>query len=364
MMLAAVACTSKVKSEGRDQTTGASGGSASGSGGSMTASGSGGSGGSRASSTSTGSGGSGGVGGEAGAESGGSDGSGGDTGGNATGGASTGGSGTGGSGTGGSGTGGSGTGGTGGESGLECPLNCLPPAPSNWSGPSAVYDGPESGKPSTCPNIYSLQEFEAHQGMAADPAECDCAAGTLSGDTCTVTISRYSNPNCGASSATVTDYTVPPESACISVPDGLDLRIEASGVDLSGADCSYTAPDANIPPPTYDRVNLACGLPLTAACDANPQCTAAPLPDAPFGRLCVHRDGEHDCPGAGYNARFVAYRTLDDSRDCGTCTGDPEGGTCGDPSADVVLNYDSGCGSYEPPEIGRGACFEPGALHD
>lgn len=45
-------------------------------------------------------------------------------------------------------------------------------------------------------------------------------------------------------------------------------------------------------------------------------------------RLCVHRDGDVQCPNADYSKRFVAYKTIVDTRACSTCTGTANG-ACG-----------------------------------
>ena len=258
-------------------------------------------------------------------------------------------------------TSGGGSGGTGGGmSALDCPLDCLPPAPSSWTGPSAVYDGPASEQPSTCPNLYSREEVEAHQGMSAAPAACTCPDGVVSDEQCTVTVTRYSSTSCGSSApGNATDYTIPTESTCISVANTVRLRIAPSEIELGEASCSFGDPTTELPLPTFERVNLACGLPVSAACSANPDCTVAPLPDAPFGRLCIHKDGEHACPGAGYDARFVAYRSIEDDRSCGECSGDPSGGTCGDPNASFMLYYDSECSDPYTSEVQRDVCFDP-----
>jgi hypothetical protein len=78
---------------------------------------------------------------------------------------------------------------------------------------------------------------------------------------------------------------------------------------------------ATLPEASFARSTLACALPRLAACEARPDCFTAPSPGAPFGRICIHHDGDVDCPTADYAARFVSYRGIDDGRACSPCIG-------------------------------------------
>jgi hypothetical protein len=133
---------------------------------------------------------------------------------------------------------------------------------------------------------------------------------------------------------------------------------------LSGASCAFEAPRVDLPPPAFERVNLACGLPVSAACAANPDCTAAPLPSSPFGRLCIHKQGDHACPGAGYGARFVAHQGIDDGRGCGDCAGEPAGGSCGVSSNPIITYRDDECSEQHANDAAWDTCFEPGTSED
>jgi len=261
-------------------------------------------------------------------------------------------------------TSGGASGGTGGDtSTLDCPIDCLPPAPATWTGPSAVYDGPASERPSGCPNQYARKEVEAHQGMSAAPARCTCSEGVVAGERCIVKVARYLDAVCSSGAlSSETEFSVPAESPCISVSNAVRFRVAPPEIELGNASCSFVEAATELPQPTFERVNLACGLPVSAACSANPDCTAAPLPDAPFGRLCIHKEGEHACPGSGYDARFVAYRDIEDERACGGCSGDPSGGTCGASDGVFSLYQDAECSNRYQTDVPLSQCYDPPSM--
>jgi hypothetical protein len=94
-----------------------------------------------------------------------------------------------------------------------------------------------------------------------------------------------------------------------------------------------TFPDAGVPTSpsiTYDKTQVACGLPQNAGCEKRNDCIASPVPSAPFTRLCIHKDGDESCPSADYSVRFLAHKNVDDQRACSGCTGPSvTGGACG-----------------------------------
>jgi hypothetical protein len=208
-----------------------------------------------------------------------------------------------------------------------CPVGCLPLAPQGWAGPSAVYDGPSSGKPSTCPATqYTQKEVEAKAGVTAAPAACDCGNPTFAGNgVCTANIESYTSTTCGGNALFVdtisTGNCKNPGFAFSGVKVTAPTLVDAGG-------CSYPNPTKTLPPPTFASETVACGSAQTTACPSAPKCAATPVPAAPFTRMCIHQGGDVPCPSADYSKRFVTYRTLADARDCTACTGKASGGTC------------------------------------
>jgi hypothetical protein len=211
---------------------------------------------------------------------------------------------------------------------INCPLGCLPPAPAGWVGPSAVFDDVATAKPNACPPLYTVREIDGHQGMKSTAAICGCGTPVNSGATCTVTVERGTF-DCA-------EATDPPEpinvtaTPCVSGTGADNAAFLSTGV-LARGSCSYPSPSTNVPALTFDKVNIACGLPQNASCANRGDCVAAPIPDAPFTRLCLHAPGDIPCPSFDYGARTVVFERVEDDRACKFtgCTGTPSGGACG-----------------------------------
>jgi hypothetical protein len=209
-----------------------------------------------------------------------------------------------------------------------CPTGCLPPAPADWKGPSATYDGAESTKPTACPTAYSKSELETHQGMTAAAATCACGAPVVTGRKCTASVVAYADLclNVGTKLGTA-DSSL---GQCFVTAGGggaADYKV-ATPILVPGT-CTYPNANTTKPAPSFQKVEVVCSQPQIAECAGRPECITTPAPDQPFGRLCIHKEGEHACPAADYAVRFVAYKTIDDTRACTACTATPTGGACG-----------------------------------
>ncbi len=162
--------------------------------------------------------------------------------------------------------------------------------------------------------------------MIAPPAVCSCGEPAFADQKCSVTVENWSTSACSGAA--------PPGKAEGTVPGNTCFEKRGTGAYIKflpgvfSATCSFPSPTTTRPDPTYDRLNVACGLPQVGSCSGRPDCTATPLPEAPFGRLCIHKDGDVACPSEDYAARFLAYRGVVDERSCTPCTGKARG-TCG-----------------------------------
>ncbi len=208
---------------------------------------------------------------------------------------------------------------------LGCPAGCLPPAPDGWTGPSAVYDGAPASKPGACPSQYAVSELEAHQGLMPTPAVCSCGAAKFETSTCNTVVELWTEALCSGFASTREGAF--PFSKCI----GAGVAYETMRVlpAVYAGTCSFETPAKTIPPPVFEKVQVACGREAPAACAGRPECTSAPAPDAPFSRVCIRREGEHACPSADYAVRLVSHHGVSDSRDCTPCGKGVAKGTCG-----------------------------------
>ncbi len=203
---------------------------------------------------------------------------------------------------------------------LACPYGCLPPAPSGWSGPSAVYVGSPDGKPTGCSTPYPRAEVEAHDKASAAPAECTCLEGDASAGACSVTGTTFARTGCAGAQQTFVRRS-PGDTRCINPPPSINVKPPEY---VSGA-CTFAPPTVSLPTVTFDTVDVACGLAQVAACEARPDCVITPPPPAPFGRLCIHSPGDLPCPSEDYSVRIVGHRAVADERGCEACTGTSTG---------------------------------------
>ena len=236
----------------------------------------------------------------------------------------------------------------------NCPAGCLPPAPSGWTGPSVTYDGPDATKPTACPSPYTQLELEANQNTTAPAAVCDCGAASFTGAKCTANVELWGTTGCNIG-ATLLEGVASSAGACLTVTNGTRAGLLVSTPMLDRGTCTFPAPTKTLPPPTFDKTELACGLAQPAACTGRADCVASPTPPSPFTRVCIHKDGDQPCPSADFSKRFVAFKSLTDTRTCTACSGATAGGACG--TAWGFTNTAAQCGVVVPPTTHQaGAC--------
>jgi hypothetical protein len=212
---------------------------------------------------------------------------------------------------------------------LNCPLGCLPPPPPGWIGPSAVFAGPGESKPSGCPATYTVKEVDGHLGLRSSPAKCTCGAPTVVGVSCKLEVEVFDSADCEAITGSGPLEVRVATSPCFALGNISAFEVRKVVPATTGT-CTYPNPVKEIPALTFDRVDIACGLPQGGSCATRPDCTAAPVPDAPFTRVCLHAPGDISCPSVDYAVRFIAYETLEDTRSCDLtgCGNAPSADTC------------------------------------
>lgn len=207
-----------------------------------------------------------------------------------------------------------------------CPSDCLPPAPEGWIGPIATYDGPSDTKPTDCPAAYPQKDLETHVGLSAPAATCACGAAVVTGRKCSASIVTFTDSACSGLGAKV--GVASSDTSCAETSDQRPYyRVDPAA--LVPGTCTFPAAKTTLPPLTFAKVELACGLAQASACASRPDCVAAPAPPQPFSRLCIRKDGDWPCPAQDYAQRFVSSKTVDDKRACTACTATPTGGACG-----------------------------------
>jgi hypothetical protein len=210
-----------------------------------------------------------------------------------------------------------------------CPLGCLPPAPGGWTGPSAVFDGPLDQKPTACPTLYTVREVDGYRGFRSEPAVCSCGAPVVTGTTCTVDMITYGSTDCSGSPIATQNHSALSFPCLDSPPSSNGVKFTNTVLANRGS-CQYPNP-VNVIPSAIENTVVGCGLPQSGACETRTDCVAAPVPQGPYTRVCLHAPGDISCPSFDYPVRFVARERIDDDRSCdfAGCTGAPSGGMCG-----------------------------------
>lgn len=210
-----------------------------------------------------------------------------------------------------------------------CPLGCLPPAAMGWTGPSAVWDDVTANKPAACPPLYTLQEVQTHRDMTAAAATCSCT-GTVSGAKCSTTARVYTTTSSSCTLKAGFNAVTVDSTGCTAAVGATATDVFVLTPTFTQGACKFPAATVTKPAVVYGKETVSCGLPAAGACENRADCVATPIPDAPFTRLCIHKDGDELCPSADYAVRFVTYKNVDDQRGCNTdCAGNATGGACG-----------------------------------
>jgi hypothetical protein len=239
---------------------------------------------------------------------------------------------------------------------------CVPGAPSGWTGPVALYEGPAQNLPA-CGGAYPMTFYQGSSGIVAPDAQCNpCFCGPGSG-TCHLTaVSAFADPAC----------TVPVANQSYSVLNGNNCGIAHADQALSFMAAAPTVDGATCAPagggvgplgtPSWTTTTLACGGPV-GSCGQSGTSVCAPPPAAPYGgSVCMIRSGDVSCP-LGYPQKHTVGddTSFTDTRGCSACG-------CGTPAtSDCTLTYRlyhlNGCGNLVIALPADGACHPAQAMN-
>ena len=187
-----------------------------------------------------------------------------------------------------------------------CVDACVAQVPAGWQGPFYVADAANAIE---CPNGYNPVDV-AYSGLEAPEAECGCSCDTtpatcevdffLTAVGCLVGIHR----NLGSGECESHNTL------------GADVFIRAS---LGGSPVGCTPNVAqSVAPATWGTTSTFCAAPARGGNCGGDRCTAPP-PEGVATRLCISKEGDAACPGAGYDQRTVLHHDVDDQRSCQGC---------------------------------------------
>lgn len=228
-------------------------------------------------------------------------------------------------------------------------------APDGWNGPVAARTG-DAGCVAPTPNVVE----QAHAGLQAGPAVCECTCGAAQGVGCTASAKFYDATGCSnGDEINVNTNDFPNNNNCQNLGNAgspiASFRVESTA-PITSAQCQRSPKAPELPEPSWMTNVSLCGGNFDAC--GTGKCFPTGLPDGYDLGVCVWRAGEFQCPepftdGATY------YRGVDDTRGCNDDCGcaPATGSVCTGPFR--VRDMDGTCGQEDdqasaatPAEVG------------
>lgn len=190
---------------------------------------------------------------------------------------------------------------------------CVPDTPGGWTGPIVVALGNVAAP--TCPADFPDQALVGGVLATPQPAvtcpTCACDASTATcGDP---KVTSYGSSNCGSQARTNHTFT-----GCQAFSPGSDQSSFKLELGAAGGMCAAQSTGAMSKPPlafTTHILGCAAGT-QGAGCGAGAKCTRRP--PAGFGRVCLHRTGNHACT-PGWTEKTLLSANVVDNRSCTPC---------------------------------------------
>jgi hypothetical protein len=205
--------------------------------------------------------------------------------------------------------------------------SCVAPSPGNgWQGPVAWFNQAGDTIPS-CAGVYATQGAGGHSAINAPAAQCSCGCTGPTNVQCNqVSVNYYTDTNCQTSFG----GAGLPANFCVST-GGSSVQ-SVKGVESATAfngNCGSN-PSKTVPAISWGQSESVCsynGVSDTGGCTNSDLCMQAP-PSGANAKACIWQNGDIACPGAPYTQKTVFYTSVDDQRNCGTCTCTASAGTC------------------------------------
>jgi hypothetical protein len=231
--------------------------------------------------------------------------------------------------------------------------SCVPGAPSGWSGPVALYQGPASIAPPGCTGPYSSRLFSGHGELQPPSSDCTaCTCGTPQGGACTVEITWFHTVgNCpGGGCNPAQAITNVGCNALTTVGGGCaGAAVEEYEIDGFSSEPASCAPSQSSPVGAASWGTTAVACAPASALDAAacaPSQVCAPPPGPSFSSLCIQSEGTNACPAGPYAHAHVFYAGYQDTRTCHACQCGALTATCV-PGA-LFFRSDNACANQTP----------------
>ena len=247
-------------------------------------------------------------------------------------------------------SGGSGGGGSGGTAGIEICDNgadddgdlktdcadsdcvthqCVPAAPTNWTGPVWLYKGGKTAPVPSCPS-GAAPAVNANADFDPGSIDCGCGCKTPTGGSCKIAgkAAASSEGACPLAAANTVWFN-PSLGQCTALPQvhSMDPRlVKPAPLALDTVGSCASTKNVTVPaPPGFNSKVRACSVSLGAGCGSQ-KCWKKP--PASFGaKACVYRSGNYACPG-GFSKKHSVFDSFNDTRSCTCSCGTAKGQSC------------------------------------
>lgn len=207
--------------------------------------------------------------------------------------------------------------------------SCVPDIP-GWQGPVAFHRGPYAVDAPPCAAPYDASLEDAQAALTFAPASCTCECAAPSGVSCSVPLVEFHDST--SCSGTLCVSKAGPAEQCLDGAGTCGAQADSLSVGPSlpsGGGCVASSTPPSIPPYAWETRVRTCA---TAAlgqggCAANELC-APPPPKSHASELCVHAEGDLECPPE-YPAKQLVHGAAADDRGCSACScGAPQNVAC------------------------------------
>ena len=235
---------------------------------------------------------------------------------------------------------------------------CVPPAPSGWTGPVAIWQGAGSESPPSCsssgfpgftfPQLYLTPNNVGKNLETCPQCTCSGAPSATGGTTACYAQLQFSNSlGCGVPGTLMkgpnNQYGFPVGQECTSVPFNSFIpgTMFFSEVYATNSSCSsQVSGPTNIPAPTFDQSLRACNLSGTAlgGCSDKKQ-TCVPRPQGGYmPYACIYQQGAtSSCPEL-FPTSYV-FHEYNDGRICQACGCSITNTKCESSGSGSIINY-------------------------
>lgn len=247
---------------------------------------------------------------------------------------------------------------------------CVAEVPAGWAGYDHLFDG--SGSTPSCAAPFTQTISPGGSGLTAEPASCGaCSCGAPGGQTCDlpdalivqdstcgnlpVSFAQLAVPAAWDGTCTGDDYAPSVTTCGVNGTSPCAVSLTVAPPVVTGGACVALPGSASVGAAVFASTGVACeGAPHGSGCSGTDVCQ--PRPAAPFEPgVCIHHDGDVDCPAGAFTARHVFFTAIADTRQCTACTcGQPTGATC---AAQIsVYSTPTGCTTTPVAQVAAGDC--------